>query len=78
MITRKFTEDITPTPEELAVEFCDMNSLQQAIFFNTIAILVKGWDAPFSYQMQDMANYGCLSLEARQIMKTIGEYGEVS
>lgn len=78
MITRKFTENICPTPEELAVEFCDMDSLQQAIFFNAVAGLVKGWDAPFSCQMQDMANGNWLSTEARQIMRTIGEYSEVS
>jgi hypothetical protein len=37
MIYKMITVEMTPTPQELAAEFCDMSQTQQAAFFNEIA-----------------------------------------
>jgi hypothetical protein len=56
-----------------------MGSKEQALFFNEIALLVKTWGCgAFPFQMQALLEEESLTPEARQIMRTIGEYGEVS
>ena len=81
MITRNFnfTENIYIDPKEIASEFCDMSSKEQALFFNEVALLVKTWGCgAFPFQMQALLEEESLTPEARHIMRTIGEYGEVS
>jgi hypothetical protein len=63
------------TPKDAAVYFCEMNSKQQAEFFNEIAEIVKyEWGRPFEFQVREISSEGTLTDNARVIMKTIGEY----
>ena len=62
------------TPELLAKWFADMDSGEQATFFNVLADEVAEWDTPFSFQMDAIAAEKHLTNEARDIMRKIGEY----
>lgn len=75
MIEREETIAITPTPEEIAMEFASMSSSEQAIFFNEIARITKKWGESFCFQLQDLANRPELSADGKRIMEQIGEYG---
>lgn len=72
MITRKI--EIKPTPAELAKVFADWRSDEQALFFSELANCVKKWDNSFCVQAQYISICGKLTTEAKNIMKTIGEY----
>lgn len=76
MLKRTFTEEIILTPEELAEEFWDMNCLLQSKFFNRLAELV-GNNGSFDFQMCNVVDDGELTKEGRQIMHTIGIYGNM-
>ena len=77
MIKRDIHCEITPTPIELAIEFCNMDSEQQVQFFNEIAsIVIKEWEKPFVFQLQSITDEELLTNEARSIMRNIGEYSE--
>lgn len=75
MFQRKAIIDVTPTPDELAAEFADMDAEQQAMFFSELARLVSRWDRPFSFQLQAITDNFALTDEGRFIMVKIGEYG---
>lgn len=77
MIQRNVRVGIEVTPDELAVEFANMDDSQQATFFNVLAILVSTWDRPFCFQLQSVTDNPALTEEGRSIMKQIGEYAEV-
>jgi len=62
------------TTKELADLFCNMMGDDQADFFSEIAENVKGWDAAFCMQTEDISDSYKLTKEGREIMKTIGEY----
>lgn len=74
MISREI--NIQLTSKELATEFCNMDSNEQAIFFNTIYAISKTWNRSFCFQFQDITNSDRLSNDGRAIMKSIGEYSE--
>jgi len=67
---------IVLTPEELADAFCDMDSDQQAKFFNSIANITSSWDSKFYFQLQHITIEDILSDGARKLMKLIGEYSK--
>ena len=64
------------TPEDLADIWCDLDSEQQAKFFNQVANISSQWDRDFPWQMQHITDESCLTAAGRDIMKTIGEYSE--
>ena len=74
MVRRTETIYISLNAKEVAEEFCAMDSVGQAEFFNEIAKYVSFWDKNFCFQMQYVTEEECLSVEGRNIMKTIGEY----
>ena len=78
MIQRKITVDITPSPDELAFEFANMDDEQQAMFFNELASITAKWESPFCFQLQYLVDHPALTKEGRSIMEQIGEYGAVS
>jgi len=75
MFQRKAIIDVTPTPDELASEFADMDAEQQAMFFSELARITDKWDNPFCFQLQAITDNPALTDEARYIMTQIGEYG---
>ena len=75
MIQRKFLLDVTPTPDELAFEFANMDDEQQAMFFNELAKITDKWDKPFCFQLQSIINNQALTMEGKNIMEAIGDYG---
>lgn len=78
MLQRKIQVDVTPTPDELAFEFSNMDDEQQAMFFNELAILAAKWNKPFCFQLQNIISNPALTNEGRKIMEQIGEYGSDS
>lgn len=62
------------SPEEVAKMFCEMDSEDQAKFFNAIAKEVKSWKYDFVFQLQHISDESCLTPEARTVMREIGEY----
>jgi len=73
-MNRTITIEIHPTPEELAEIFCDMNSGDQAKFFNTIYKISSKWPNPFCFQLEAITKCKELSENGRSIMMQIGEY----
>jgi hypothetical protein len=71
---RTFTQEIKPTPRELAEEFCNMDGDKQAEFFSEIAAIKDTWDFPFVFQLQAITDSPKLTDEGRQVMADIGEY----
>ena len=76
MIEKKITVPVDLTPQELAFEFCNMSDEDQAEFFNSLAKIVENWQAPFSFQLQYLADCTTLTQDGKSVMKLIGEYGE--
>jgi len=75
MLQRKIMIDVTLTPEELALEFSNMDGRQQAIFFSELAMITDNWEKPFCFQLQQLIDNPALTKEGRRIMEEIGEYG---
>lgn len=73
-ITFKREIDISVTPEEVALQFTEWGSDEQARFLNAVAQLVKLWDRPFCFQLQYLTDEKGLTREARSVMQQIGEY----
>jgi len=64
------------TPEEVAKLFCDMNSREQAVFFNSVYDQTLKWDRPFCFQLQSIIEEDVLRISGKNIMSQIGEYGD--
>lgn len=73
MIERKVLVDVTPYPDELAFEFANMGSEQQAMFFNELANLVNRL-TPFEFQVRALTNHPALTDAGRLVMQAIGGY----
>jgi len=67
--------DVTPSPDELAFEFANMDNEGQAMFFNELAAITAKWDKPFCFQLQMLIDCNALTTEGLRIMEQIGEYG---
>lgn len=78
MIERKETIQITPTPGELAKEFCEMGADEQADFFNWISVISSRWERPFVIQLQAITDSKKLNNNGRVIMENIGVYAPLS
>ena len=66
------------SPEDLAERFCEMNTEEQARFFNTIGELVLKWDSSFYSQMESVVEEEkILTNEAKNIMRNIGSCGSL-
>jgi len=76
MIERKITLPIEITPQEAAFEFCNWDDGQQAAFFNEIAELTTKWDKPFCFQLQYITDCKSLTKGGRDVMESIGQYGQ--
>jgi len=76
MIERKITVGIELTPEELAFSFCNMGDNNQADFFNEVARITAKWERPFCFQLQYITDSERLTDEGREVMVSIGAYGE--
>ena len=62
------------TPQQVAEEFAEMDSDDQARFFNRLAIVVASWKgADCTAQMQMVTDSKLLSVEGLAIMAAIGE-----
>ena len=77
MISREIKVPIYLTPEELAFDFCNMNDIDQAKFFNEVARITEKWDRNFAFQLQYITNNKELTYGARKIMQQIGEYSDI-
>jgi hypothetical protein len=65
------------TPYEVARLFCNMNENEQAQFFNEVGeITEREWASPFCFQMASVEKSNYLMDCGRDVMKTIGEYGD--
>lgn len=62
------------TPEELAREFCNMHSEDQARVFNAMAAEIKKWNQPFCFQLSILTEDPDLTDDGRLVMREIGEY----
>ncbi len=74
MIEKKITVGVIFTPEEIAAEFCGMDSTQQAKFFNEVHRITNEWANSFCFQLQSITDDPNLTDEARRVMEQIGEY----
>lgn len=74
----KIETNYTPTPMELAVEFCEMADENQAQFFIDVAELMKKWPAhgrsmQAHYIGRHLRNCACSTYEARELVREIAE-----
>lgn len=68
------------TPEEVAQEFCLLDSEQQARFFNTAAEIMGSWadDVNYEFQLQAIAKERSLNHNGHGLMIKIGESANVN
>lgn len=62
------------TPEVVAELFADMNSEEQARFFNHVAAVASTWTGMFEMQLQHITDDDGLTLAGRRVMQAIGDY----
>lgn len=68
--------DFTPTPEELAYEFCHLYQEGQARFLNRVAELFNRHGYCLSTQLEYVTQSKELNIEGRALMSKLGEYAE--
>ena len=76
-LTRNYTLDITPTVQELARSFSELDNNEQAEFFNEVGKIVrKEWDGLHSLngQIFDVINKGGLNKDGRKLLEVIAEF----
>jgi len=74
MIRRTETIEVKPTVEELAEEFWELGSDEQAKFFNHLAEIAK--TPKIELQLGAVAIEKELKTTGRKIMRLIGEYAD--
>jgi hypothetical protein len=67
---------VNPTPEELAIEFTNMDDAQQVAFLNAVAVMDKQYDFQWCFQLSAISRHPALTPEARAWMRELGEYAE--
>lgn len=73
-ITTQTTVEITVDPEVLANAFCEMDSNEQAMFFNYVAMKTSTWSSTaFPIQMMEAFKSKSISPAGKGIMKEIAE-----
>ena len=75
--TIKRTVEFSPTPRELAEVFASFPSDKQADFFSWLATIISKWGRHFVFQLAWVADEDALTQGGRDIMRLIGEYGEM-
>lgn len=75
---RKINVDINLSPWDLAAEFANLNSNDQARFFNHLATITEKWPGGMAGQLQFVTDDPLLSDEGRAAMSLIGEYADKS
>lgn len=68
--------NISLSGSELAAEFCGLNSVEQAAFFNAISKNAETWDNRFDIQMADVERTGLVTAGGRSIMRIIGQFAD--
>lgn len=71
---KTFELNIALSGSELAAEFCNLDEIEQAAFFNAIAKDAGSWQVPFAIQMAEVERTGLVTKEGRSIMRTIGQF----
>lgn len=74
MIKKNVMVTLTLSPEDLAREFADMDHREQAAFFNHLALIVDGWEAPVEVQVSAVVRSGILTESARDLIAVLGSY----
>jgi len=70
MIRRTIETSIEPSVQELAEEFCHLDAVEQAEFFNLISeIAEKHWPNPFAIQAMYIAQSGVLTAGGKQVIE---------
>ena len=68
--------DYTPTPEDLADEFCFLYQEGQARFLNRVAEIFNRHGYCLSTQLEYVTQSKELNVEGRALMSKFGEYAE--
>ena len=66
--------DVEITPEEMAFEFANMDDDEQVRFLNELAHIAGKWEQPLPVQLQYITDNDALTVEARRLMQSVGEY----
>ncbi len=69
------TVPVLLTPEQIAEFWCELDSHDQARFFNEVARRSADWGAPFPFQVQAIIDSKELTIEGRSVMQDFGDYG---
>ena len=62
------------SPEAIAEMFCEMDTSQQARFFNHIDKVASKWQIDRTYELNHITEESGLTLSGRHVMDSIGEY----
>ena len=65
------------TPHHLAILFCDLDSEEQAKFYNSCSELSSKWrdgKGGWCFQLQSITDEKCLTYGGRRFMDSVGEY----
>ena len=74
-IKRNIDVDVDPTPEELALCFWHLGSIEQAQFFNELGRLAEH---RLPMQLQYVTDDETLTPAGRSAMRSIGDYSEAT
>jgi len=77
MLKKNIDVEFKITPIELAEQFCEMWSTEQADFFNAIGIISSTWDSDLVFQLQSIVDTGRLDANGINVMRKIGEYSVI-
>lgn len=66
----------SPTPEELAQEFCELYEEGQAIFLNKIGEIFNNPRYSLPIQMQYISDCKLLNNAGRHVMRMFGDYSQ--
>jgi len=73
---RRMDIKVQLTPYELATDFCDMGSDEQALFFQYIMQISDTWEKPFCMQVQYIIDSEQFSNDSKRFMRLLGEYSD--
>lgn len=67
--------EVELTPEDIAQLFCDLDSAQQARFFNHVGEIASRWKGMgLAMQLQYITDEDGLNYAGRRVMQHIGDY----
>lgn len=68
--------NIALSGKEVAAEFCNLDEVEQAAFFNAIAKDAETWQNRFDLQMAAVERTGLVTSGGRSIMRIIGQFAD--